>query len=72
MPDLAIVGAGIMGANHGRVASALAGVRLTAVCDTDADRAKALAHGTDALVTTELVPTIALSPTRTPRRMQAP
>lgn len=54
MPDLAIVGAGIMGANHGRVASTLAGVRLSAVCDTDADRAKALAHGTDALVTTDL------------------
>ena len=54
MPDLAIVGAGIMGANHGRVARALAGVRLTAVCDTDPERAKALAHGTDALVTADL------------------
>jgi predicted dehydrogenase len=54
MADLAIVGAGIMGANHGRVARALAGVRLTAVCDTDPERAKALAHGTDALVTADL------------------
>ena len=54
MLDLAIVGAGIMGANHGRVARTLPGVNLSAVCDADLDRAKALAHGTDALVTAEL------------------
>jgi UDP-N-acetylglucosamine 3-dehydrogenase len=59
MPDLAIVGAGIMGANHGRVARELHGARLTAVCDPDPERAKALAHGTDALVTADLDEAIA-------------
>jgi UDP-N-acetylglucosamine 3-dehydrogenase len=54
MPDLAIVGAGIMGASHGRVARTLPGVRLAAVCDTDHERAKALAHGTDAVITADL------------------
>ena len=59
MLNLAIVGAGIMGANHGRVARTLAGVQLSAVCDADTVRAKALAHGTDALVTAELDEAIA-------------
>lgn len=54
MPDLAIVGAGIMGANHGRVARTLPGVRLAAVCDPDPERATAVAHGTGAVVTADL------------------
>src|SRR5438477_3230598 len=59
MLNLAIVGAGIMGANHGRVIRSLPGVELSAVCDSDLDRAKALANGTDALVTGELDEAIA-------------
>ena len=53
MADLAIIGAGIMGANHGRVAG-MPEVQLAAVCDADTERAKALANGTGALATTEL------------------
>jgi len=59
MLNLAIVGAGIMGANHGRVVRSLPDVELSAVCDADFDRAKALAHGTNALVTGELDEAIA-------------
>jgi UDP-N-acetylglucosamine 3-dehydrogenase len=49
MPKLAIVGAGIMGANHGRVARSLPEFTVTSVCDADIDRAAALAKtlGTD-------------------------
>lgn len=38
---LAVVGAGIMGTNHARVARHLPGVELVAVCDPDLDRARA-------------------------------
>jgi len=35
MPDLAIIGAGIMGANHGRVARTVKDFRTTMVCDAN-------------------------------------
>lgn len=44
MIDLAIVGAGAMGANHARVAMALRDATLTAIVDPDAQRGQALAH----------------------------
>jgi UDP-N-acetylglucosamine 3-dehydrogenase len=53
MPDLAIIGAGVMGANHGRVARTINEFTVTAVHDPDAARAAALAasigakHATD-------------------------
>lgn len=43
MPDLAIVGAGIMGANHVRTARALREWERVIVVDTDLDRARAVA-----------------------------
>jgi predicted dehydrogenase len=41
--DLAIVGAGIMGANHARVVRSIADARVALVVDPDADRARTLA-----------------------------
>jgi UDP-N-acetylglucosamine 3-dehydrogenase len=52
--NLAIVGAGIMGANHGRVASSLREFTVTAVCDPDLDRAAAMAKPHEALYTNDL------------------
>ncbi len=46
--DLAIVGAGIMGANHGRIARGLPGVRVAVVVDPDPERGRALAARLDA------------------------
>lgn len=47
---LGIVGAGFMGALHARCAAGLAGARVTAIVDTDAERARTLAetHGASA------------------------
>jgi predicted dehydrogenase len=45
---LAVVGAGIMGANHARVSRALPTVELVAVVDPDLGRARALAAGSGA------------------------
>ena len=53
MPNLAIVGAGIMGANHGRVAGSIREFTVTAVCDPDLERAAAMAKPHDALATSE-------------------
>ena len=39
---LAVIGAGVMGANHARVASRTAGVELVAVVDVDAARRESL------------------------------
>jgi UDP-N-acetylglucosamine 3-dehydrogenase len=52
--SLAIVGAGIMGANHGRVAHGLREFAVTAVCDPDLDRAAALAKPHGARYTADL------------------
>jgi predicted dehydrogenase len=41
--NLAIIGAGVMGANHARVAATLADVRVALVVDPRADRARAVA-----------------------------
>src|SRR5688572_21075628 len=54
MPRLAIIGAGIMGANHGRVAGNIRELEVTAVCDPDLDRATALASSIGAKATTSL------------------
>ena len=54
MVNLAIIGAGIMGANHGRVLRGMPDVKLAAVCDGDIERATALANGTGALATTDV------------------
>ena len=43
MTNVAVIGAGVMGSNHARVAAGLGGVTLVAVVDPDLDRAKALA-----------------------------
>jgi predicted dehydrogenase len=43
MTRLAIIGAGVMGANHARVAATLPGVELVAVIDPDAERGQELA-----------------------------
>ncbi|WP_327036181.1 Gfo/Idh/MocA family oxidoreductase [Micromonospora ureilytica] len=54
MPNLAIIGAGIMGANHGRVARATPDVTVTTVCDPDPQRAATLAKAIGADYTTDL------------------
>jgi UDP-N-acetylglucosamine 3-dehydrogenase len=54
MPSLAIVGAGIMGANHGRVARTIPELTVSAVCDPDIDRAAALATAIGAKYTRDL------------------
>lgn len=46
---LAVVGAGIMGANHARVARHLPGIELVAVVDPDLDRAQAACGNTAAI-----------------------
>jgi predicted dehydrogenase len=51
---LAVVGAGVMGANHARVARSLPGVELVAVVDEDTERAKAAAGPSDALALSTL------------------
>jgi UDP-N-acetylglucosamine 3-dehydrogenase len=61
MPDLAIIGAGIMGANHGRVAHAIADLTVTAVCDADLERAQALASSIGAKATTDMDEAISLA-----------
>lgn len=43
MPRLAIIGAGVMGANHGRVARSIREFTVTSVCDPDSARASAVA-----------------------------
>jgi UDP-N-acetylglucosamine 3-dehydrogenase len=52
--NLAIVGAGIMGANHGRVARSVREFTVTAVCDPDPNRAALLAKPHGAVYTTDL------------------
>lgn len=54
MPKLAIVGAGIMGANHGRVAGSIREFTVTAVCDNDLERAAMMAKPHDALATSSI------------------
>ena len=54
MPKLAIVGAGIMGANHGRVAGSIREFTVTAVCDNDLERASMMAKPHDALATSSV------------------
>jgi UDP-N-acetylglucosamine 3-dehydrogenase len=54
VPKLAIVGAGIMGANHGRVAGSIREFTVTAVCDNDLERAAMMAKPHDALATSSL------------------
>ena len=59
MPDLAIIGAGIMGVNHGRVARTVKDFHTTVVCDPDEERAAALATSIGAKYTTDLDEAIA-------------
>ena len=59
MLKLAIVGAGIMGANHARVARTIRGFTITAVCDPDPVRAAAVAGSVGARHTAEVDEAIA-------------
>ena len=59
MLDLAIIGGGVMGASHGRVARTIGDLRVTAVCDLDIDRAAALASTVGAKYTTDVDEAIA-------------
>ena len=59
MTDIAIVGAGVMGANHARVAQGVRDLAVTVVCDPDADRAEAVARNIGAKSTTDLDEAIA-------------
>ena len=45
--NVAVVGAGLLGARHARVYAEMAGCRLVGICDVDGDRARAVAtrHG---------------------------
>lgn len=44
---IAVIGAGVMGADHARIlAEDLPGAALQVVCDADADRARAVADAT--------------------------
>jgi predicted dehydrogenase len=52
--NVAIVGAGIMGAAHGRVAGSIREIAVTAVCDNDLERAAAVAAPHGALVTSSV------------------
>lgn len=61
MVDLAVVGAGVMGTNHGRVAQSIRDVSVSIVCDPDASRAEALATSLGAKHTTDLDEAIANS-----------
>src|SRR4051812_5260267 len=54
VPKLAIIGAGIMGANHGRVARSIREATVTAICDPDLARAETLAKPLGALATTNI------------------
>ncbi len=54
MPRLAIIGAGVMGANHGRVARSMPEFTVTAICDPDPDRAAAVAAALDTAATSDL------------------
>jgi predicted dehydrogenase len=54
MPSLAIIGAGIMGANHGRVARTIPELTVTSVCDPDIERAAALALAIGAKYTSDV------------------
>ncbi|GIH13969.1 Gfo/Idh/MocA family protein [Rugosimonospora africana] len=53
MVNLAIFGAGIMGANHGRVARSMPQYTVTAICDPDLARAEAVAGPLQAVATTD-------------------
>jgi predicted dehydrogenase len=54
MRKLAIVGAGIMGSNHARVATQLPGVMVSHVVDSDRQRGEALARSVDACFETNV------------------
>ena len=54
MLDLAIVGAGAMGAHHGRVAMGLRDGRVVMVVDPDAVAGQKLAHATRAAYTPDV------------------
>jgi UDP-N-acetylglucosamine 3-dehydrogenase len=58
VPNLAIVGAGIMGANHSRVTHSVSEFTVVAVCDSDPDRAAAVAKPWQAVATTDLDETL--------------
>jgi predicted dehydrogenase len=52
--NVAIVGAGIMGASHGRVAASIREIAVTAVCDNDLERAAAVAKPHGAIATSSV------------------
>jgi UDP-N-acetylglucosamine 3-dehydrogenase len=58
---LAIIGAGIMGANHGRVARSMPEFTVSAICDPDLSRAQAVASSLGATATSDVDEAIALA-----------
>lgn len=59
MPRLAIIGAGVMGANHGRVARSVSEFTVTSICDPDLARAAAVAVPLNAAATSDVDEAIA-------------
>ena len=59
MPKLAIIGAGVMGANHGRVARGVREFTVTSICDPDLERAAAVAAPLKAKATSDVDEAIA-------------
>jgi predicted dehydrogenase len=59
MPRLAILGAGLMGANHGRVALNVREFTVTSICDPDLERAAAVAAPLHATATSDVDEAIA-------------
>jgi UDP-N-acetylglucosamine 3-dehydrogenase len=54
MVDIALIGAGAMGANHFRTSASLRDARISAIVDHDIERARALASDTGVMVTDDL------------------
>jgi len=59
VPRLAIIGAGVMGANHGRVARGVREFTVTSICDPDLERAAAVAAPLKAKATSDVDEAIA-------------
>src|ERR671933_555494 len=71
---LAVVGSGIMGANHARVASALVGAELVGVVDPERERAEklAVAFGAEAFSAVDELPPVDAAIVAVPTPLHAP
>lgn len=74
MVDLAVVGAGVMGSNHARVAVGIPDVRLTHVVEADGDRGGALAArvGAEHVATVDDLPAVDLAVVAVPTPLHRP